>query len=223
MPGLTYGTHPCACPDGPHRVRRVALTGGPGAGKTAVLEMAGRVLCRHTALLPESASIVFSGGFPRRADDVARRAAQRAIFYVQRQIEWLVDQDARTPLAICDRGTVDGLAYWPGEPAEFYRDVGTDRASELGRYVGVVHLRVPPPSAYNHQNPLRVESPEEARRIDDRIFAAWSGHPRRIVVEPRDDFLAKAHEALVALASFLPECCRGHVAVASMSDLGPAT
>ena len=220
MTSLVYGSHPCSCPDGTFEVRRVALTGGPGAGKTAVLEMAGRVLCRHTALLPESASIVFGGGFPRRGDDTARRAAQRAIFHVQREVERLVEEDGRTPLAVCDRGTIDGLAYWPGEPAEFYRQVGTDRARELARYEAVVHLRVPPPSDYNHQNPLRVETPEEARRIDERIFAAWSGHPNRIVIEPEPDFMRKAHRALEALASFLPACCREHLHLSPVPPAG---
>lgn len=198
----------------------MALTGGPGAGKTAVLEMASRVLCRHTALLPESASIVFGGGFPRRPDDTARRAAQRAIFHVQREVERLVEEDGRTPLAVCDRGTIDGLAYWPGEPAEFYRQVGTDRARELARYEAVVHLRVPPPSDYNHANPLRVETPEEARRIDERIYAAWSGHPNRIVIEPEPDFMRKAHRAIEALASFLPPCCREHLRLSPVPPPG---
>ena len=194
----------------------MALTGGPGAGKTAVLEMASRILCRHTALLPESASIVFGGGFPRRPDDVARRAAQRAIFHVQREIERLVEEDARTPLAVCDRGTVDGLAYWPAAPADFYRELETTRAEELERYEGVVHLRVPPPASYNHRNPLRVETPEQAEAIDQRILAAWAGHPRRVIIESEPDFMKKAQRAVWALASFLPACCREHLSLVAI-------
>jgi len=37
----------------------VVLTGGPGAGKTAFLEIARRNFCEHIAVLPEAASIVF--------------------------------------------------------------------------------------------------------------------------------------------------------------------
>ena len=39
--------------------RRIALTGGPGAGKTAVLELARRLLCEHVHILPEAPGIVF--------------------------------------------------------------------------------------------------------------------------------------------------------------------
>lgn len=62
-----------------HDRRRVVLTGGPGAGKTAVLEMIRQSFCSHVKVLPEAASVVFGGGFPREDDPDCRRAAQRAI------------------------------------------------------------------------------------------------------------------------------------------------
>ena len=68
-----------------HERRRVVLTGGPGAGKTAVLELIRQSFCEHVKVLPEAAGIVFGGGFPREDELLCRRAAQRAIFYVQRE------------------------------------------------------------------------------------------------------------------------------------------
>jgi hypothetical protein len=64
--------------------------------------------------------------------------------------------------------------------------------------------------AYNRDNPLRIESINEAAAIDVRI-ASWSKHPRRFVVEPTEDFLHKAAQALSLLRSEVPECCRHHV------------
>lgn len=61
----------CGCA-GKHARRRIVLTGGPGAGKTAVLQLVRYTLCRHVAILPESAGIVFSGGFPRTRDITGR-------------------------------------------------------------------------------------------------------------------------------------------------------
>ena len=58
----------------------VVLTGGPGGGKTTVLEMARLYFCRHVTIAPEAASIVFGGGCPRSDSPPNRRAAQRAIF-----------------------------------------------------------------------------------------------------------------------------------------------
>ena len=201
----------CGC-TGPHPRRRIVLTGGPGAGKTAVLELLRRSLCDHVVMLPEAAGLLFTGGFPRQREPDARRAAQRAIFHVQRELEAMAEtRDAAA--IICDRGVVDGVAYWPGgdpRAADFWTQVGMTRAEALARYDVVLHLRVPDgPNGYGHQNPLRTETAEEARAIDERILAAWSGHPRRFVLYAESDFMAKARRAHEILVSELPECCRG--------------
>src|SRR5262250_2796773 len=96
-----------------HVRRRVVLTGGPGAGKTAVLELIRQSFCEHVKVLPESAGIVFGGGFPRDHKAELQKAAQRAIFYVQRELETAANAD-NPAVVLCDRGTVDGAAYWPG-------------------------------------------------------------------------------------------------------------
>jgi predicted ATPase len=195
----------CAC-DVVHQQRRIVLTGGPGAGKTAVLEVLRRSLCRHVQVLPESAGIVFGGGFPRSASQGDRQAAQRAIYYVQRELEATVHAD--TAIVLCDRGTVDGLAYWPG-PEDMWASVGTTSDVELARYATVIHLRTPPSNGgYNHDNPLRVETAAEAGEIDRRIAAAWAGHPHRFEVEATIDFLDKVRRAAAIVSAELPSCCR---------------
>jgi predicted ATPase len=190
--------------------RRIVLTGGPGAGKTAVLDMLRLELCEHVAVLPESAGIVFGGGFPRNGLVDVARAGQRAIFHVQRELERAFDARPYTTV-LCDRGTIDGLAYWRGGGG-FFREVGTTREGELARYDTVVHLRVPADAnGYGHQNPLRTENGAEARAIDERILAAWQGHPRRIVIQPASDFLEKARRAIAVIRGELPACCGARV------------
>jgi predicted ATPase len=191
-----------------HDGRRVVITGGPGAGKTALLELARRILCEHVAVLPEAASVVYGGGFPRRALVESRRAAQRAIFHVQDELERDELEQRTAGLILCDRGTVDGAAYWPGDAAELWRDVGTTIEEELARYAAVIHLRTPDASEYNHRNPLRTESAEEARRLDAGIAEAWRAHPRRFVVDHNPNFLDKAQIAMQLIRDELPLCCR---------------
>jgi predicted ATPase len=196
----------------PHEQRRVVLTGGPGAGKTAVLELIRKYFCRHVRVLPEAASILFGGGFPREDAPLSRKAAQRAIFHVQRQLEALVGPDGTPAITLCDRGTLDGMAYWPGRPEELLVEVGTRQEIELARYAAVIHLRTPSAAlGYNHQNRLRTEAALAAAEIDLKIEQAWQAHPRRFVIESRQDFLSKAAEALRRIRDELPECCRGHV------------
>jgi predicted ATPase len=188
--------------DPPGSRRRFVLTGGPGAGKTAVLEVVRQAFAWQVQVLPEAAGIVFGGGFPRTREDVCRRAGQRAIYHVQRELEAVADAGAQA-VVLCDRGTVDGAAYWPG-PDEFWPSVGTTMADELARYDLVIHLRTPSSAhGYNRVNPLRIESAEEAAAIDERILDAWASHPRRIIIPAAPDFLAKAGQAIDVIASEL--------------------
>ena len=173
--------------------------------------MVRRTLCKHVEVLPESASIVFGGGFPRDDDPACRRAAQRAIFHVQRELE--VTGDAHNPaIVLCDRGTLDGLAYWDGPFDDFWLSTGTTLETELSRYDTVVHLRTPTAGlGYNHRNPLRTETASAAAQIDSRILNVWRQHPHRLLVESKGDFLAKASTALAILRAELPECCASHL------------
>ena len=203
---------PCACKD-PHKPRQVVLTGGPGAGKTATLELIRQSLCEHVHVLPEAAGILFGGGFPRGGAPAVQRAAQRAIFFTQRELEATAHAD-NAAIVLCDRGTVDGVAYWPG-PEDFWSALGTTLDEQLRRYDAVIHLRTPPPEGgYNNSNPLRIETAAAATEVDARIFRAWQTHPRRFVVEAEADFLTKAARAVEILRGELPECCRRHLVAA---------
>ena len=194
------------------------LTGGPGAGKTAILELIGHFFCNHVKVLPEAAGIVFGGGFPRERRPEMRCAAQRAIFFVQRELEACADVD--TPaIVLCDRGTVDGAAYWPG-PGDFLAEVGTTLDEQLARYDAVIHLRTPRvETEYNYDNPLRIETPDEAVAADERILAVWAKHPNRVVIDPSTDFLRKVSRTMELLRAQLPPCCAHHVA--SLSAQAP--
>jgi predicted ATPase len=206
--------HACSCTVR-HELRRVVLTGGPGAGKTAILEFMRLAFCRHVVILPEAAGILFGGGFPRNGSPIRLMAAQRAIYHVQRQLEEsTAEQNAA--VVVCDRGTPDGSAYWPG-PGSLWDAVGTTREVELHRYEVVIHLRTPSDQiGYNFRNPLRTESAAEAMEIDRRIGAVWSAHPGYTEVPATEDFLVKAREALELLRQQVPECCRGAVSPSFM-------
>lgn len=169
------------------------------------------MLCEHVAILPDAAGVVFGGGFPRHDTRPGLEAAQRATFHVQREMERLVVEERRAAVALCDRGTIDGLAYWPGEEHELWSAVHSDRVSELARYAAVIHLRTPgAEQGYDQSNALRIESPEEAVRIDRRIDALWADHPERAVIGPADDFLEKMRVVLSRVREQLPRCCRRH-------------
>lgn len=198
----------CDCTHPSHATTFIVLTGGPGAGKTAVLETVRRQFCEHVAVLPEAASMLFRGGFPRLASSLGRACAQRAIYHVQRELEQLATGDPPYAVVLCDRGTLDGLAYWPHEPARYFAELGTSEANELARYAAVIHLRSPGLAhGYNHQNPMRIESAEEAVAIDQRVARAWAAHPHVHTVDSHADFLHKLQKALELIRAEVPPCC----------------
>lgn len=197
----------CGC-TAQHSLSQIVITGGPGAGKTAALEVLRREVCAHVVILPEAASILWRGGFPRKDAASARRAAQRAIVRLQIELQRTAIEGANPALVICDRGTLDGLAYWPGAPADYFDELDTTLERELARYHTVIHLRSPSRSDGYVSTPLRPETAEEAHLLDERLLSAWGDHPRRIVVESNSNFLHKLQRVLSLVHAEIPSCCR---------------
>jgi predicted ATPase len=208
MPPIQFGHRTCGCDVSAHRPKFIALTGGPGGGKTAVLEIAERIFCKHVAVLPEAAGIVFSGGFPRHETLHGRKAAQRAIYHVQLELERLMLEEDEVAVVLCDRGTVDGVAYWPEEAGSYWDALGTTREVELARYDAVIHLETPDENhGYNRENVLRIETALTAHSIDERIARAWEGHEQRVRIPSSERFLDKAQESIAAIGALMPKCC----------------
>lgn len=202
---------PCGCSKETHDTKLIVLTGGPGAGKTAVLEMVRRTLCKHVVILPEAASIIFNGGFRREKSLAAKKGAQRAIYHVQREQERILEEEKSAAIGLCDRGTLDGLAYWPNSKESYFQELGTNSESEIRRYSTVIHLKTPSLEfGYNHSNPTRIEQASEASEIDKKIVEAWDSHPRRQFIESSEDFLQKASKAIELIGQELPACCKSH-------------
>ena len=192
-----------------HPPRRLVLTGGPGAGKSVI---AAAVVAAHPdtfVLVPEAATQVYDALGTRwdKLDTAARRDVQRRIYHHQRQQEDVLLTAHPSRVLLLDRGTVDGAAYWPAGPADYWRDLGTTPAAELARYDAVIWMQTGAALGLydgDASNPVRFEDPAAAVESGNALAQLWADHPRlhRVAAYPRfADKLAVVEQLLLELAA----------------------
>jgi hypothetical protein len=168
---------------------------------------AGRGKDHGGGFVPPGDRRVFSGGFPRSNEPLAIHAAQRAIYEVQRNLEDV--QAALYPdrVLLCDRGTVDGAAYWPGEPHHFFQEIGSTLSYELSRYDAVIFFESAAVGGMGIEggNPIRNETLEKAVELDRKLRALWSKHPRFVLVPHNPSFFKKISYSLAVLDGIVNE------------------
>ena len=178
------------------KIKPIAITGGPSGGKTTLIEALKREVGKEIAVVPEAASILYKGGFPRIKSDIGAFHAQRSIYFIQRELEDLSIETYPERIIVCDRGSLDGIAYWPKDEHNFFEAVASTKRRELKRYSWVIHLDTASSDSYEHANPIRTESYQEAWELNEKIKHAWKDHPQRIIIRNSQDFLSKMKLAI---------------------------
>lgn len=182
---------------------KIAITGGPSGGKTTLIEALKKEFGKQIKVAPEAATILYGGGFPRIKNYSGFFHAQKAIVATQREIEDLLVANYPNTVMICDRGSLDSLAYWPDTEEHFFKTIGTTREKELARYNCVIHLDTAFEADYDHNNPVRTENFQEALILNDKVKAGWSGHPNRIILSAENDFVAKMAKATAIISEMI--------------------
>ncbi len=192
--------------------KRIVLTGGPGGGKTTALDLIRREFAGKIALVPESATMMFSGGIERSNVDRVLRAQQSAIFNLQKHLEDIQRATYPECLILCDRGTLDGLAYWPGTNEDFFKTMNTSLEEEFARYDAVIFFETAAKSgeSIKSNNPVRNESENKAIELDDKLQEVWSKHPNFNLVGSSESFVRKVMFGIMTIENVIGRYRNNH-------------
>ena len=199
------------------KISKIVLTGGPCAGKTTVLSWINNYFSKrgYTVLfVPETATELITNG-------VAPWTCGTNFDYQTFQIrlqkikEQIFDEAAKTMksdkiLIVCDRGILDNKAYMKDvEFKKVLKELGTNETKERDSYDAVFHLvsaAKGKEEAYTLANNVaRTENIEQAKKLDDKIISAWTGHPHFRIIDNSTEFEQKLERLLKEITSFLGE------------------
>lgn len=193
-------------------IYKIAITGGPCAGKTSFIPKAAEMLesLGYTVfVIDEVVTDLFDSGVVR-SERIENRLFVEAVLKKQIQDERFYMEVAErmageSPVVIlCDRGVPDGRSYFDDYISfdKWLNNLGTtfDRARDS--YDGVIHMVTAADGAmdsYVLDNKARFEEPDEAIMQDRMIFAQWSGHKNLRIVDSNSSFEEKMQLALQIL------------------------
>jgi predicted ATPase len=175
-------TSPAPSTQHPALLSRIVLTGGPGAGKTVISRRLATAQPDRFVLVPEAATQVYDA-LQTRWDRLAvegRRDVQRRIYRLQVEQEHRLAAAHPHKVLLLDRGTIDGAAYWPEGPDDYWRDLGSSLRAELARYDAVIWMESCAALGLydgDASNCRRFEDAEGAVQSGRLLLQLWAGHP----------------------------------------------
>ena len=199
------------------QISKIVITGGPCAGKTTAMSWIQNAFTRQgyrVLFVPETATELISGGV---APWTCRSNQDYQIcqLTLQQHKESVFEAAARTMdaekvLIVCDRGMLDNKAYMTeAEFSSVLQAFGADEVTLRDSYNAVFHLVTAAKGAEEFyttaNNTARTESPEQASALDDRLIAAWTGHPHLRVIDNTSDFSDKMRRLIAEISAFLGE------------------
>ena len=198
-------------------ITKIVLTGGPCAGKTTAMSWIQNHFTKmgYTVLfIPETATELITGGVaPWTCGSNAQyQECQMRLQMAKEQVfeQGASTMDAEKILMVCDRGMLDNKAYMEAEDFVRVLDaLGLNEVELRDTYDAVFHLVTAAKGAVEFyttsNNEARKETVEQAAATDDKLIAAWTGHPHLRVICNTGDFEDKLHRLLSEISSFLGE------------------
>ena len=199
------------------QITKIVITGGPCAGKSTAMSWIQNAFSEkgyRVLFVPETATELIGGGVaPWTCGE--NLDYQKCQLDLQVQKERIFEQAARSMkeekiLIVCDRGALDNKAYMnASEYAAALASIHSNEVQLRDSYDAVFHLVTAAKGAEafytTANNEARKESVAEAAALDDRLIAAWTGHPHLRVIDNSTDFESKMRRLLTEISAFLGE------------------
>ena len=199
------------------QVTTIVITGGPCAGKTTAMSWIQNAFTRlgYTVLfVDETATQLISGGAAPWLS-ASNRDFQLQLLRLQQAKEKAFTEIGRTMktnkiLVVCDRAAMDNCAYMTGQEFDWVlKQMQTNRIALRDHYDAVFHLVTAAKGAEKYytlaNNQARTETVEEAAALDDRLIAAWTGHPHLRIIDNSTGFEEKMLRLIREITAFLGE------------------
>ena len=134
-----------------------------------------------------------------------KKATQYTIYNVQRSLENIVRHQHPNKVLLCDRGTIDGAAYWPEGEDSFYESFKISREEEYKRYDAVIFFESAAVGGDSIEgcNPIRTESMKEAIALNEKLKNIWCHHPNFHLIPHNKSFFKKISSAIKLLQEML--------------------
>lgn len=175
------------------KIFKIVLSGGPCAGKTTLLNKINReslaVPKLKVIMAPEAATFLKNSGINYKdagADStfqeliLRQQISSEDAAFITAQNYLLANQD-HTVIILCDRGIMDGEAYFDS-PSDFdviLNRYALNREICYNRYDAVIYMHSAAVGARDFYTTSdgtpRDESPEEAAKLDEKGLNAWLG------------------------------------------------
>ncbi len=189
-------------------IKRIVLTGGPGSGKTSVLEKIDQVFTAQgykVIIIDETASYLINHGikpFGEGAVDLVdfqelvmrMQLAKEEVF--DRAVNMLPNENV---IIVYDRGTIDNRAYINEQEFEevLTRLNHVKNISELmNKYDLVINLVSREDFYTTENNKARSEDVTSALELGKKTLKVWLGHPKVKIILPKDELDDKIKEVL---------------------------
>ena len=164
--------------------------------------------------VPETATELITGGVApwTCGNNVAYQKCQMKL---QLEKEKIFEQGAASMpvekvLIVCDRGALDNKAYMTDLDFSCVLEaIGCNEVELRDNYDAVFHLVTAAKGAEKFyttaNNAARTETVEQAAALDDKLIAAWTGHPHLRIIDNATDFEDKLKRLIAEISSFLGE------------------